>query len=258
MRLLNRNITLLANFILDNILPPIIRDRKFIMYPVMRFAYGRETKLLLEFKEKFPFMNTAELAEHYSRIVNVPVNTRRETDLNGVCLNWIVENMNNAKGSVLDAACGRGYLLGKILESNPYIQCYGIDIVPPQEIRCTCGDWTVVNQEKGQYKFQMADIMNLPFQDHSFDTVLCTHALEHIRDPYKALKELIRVTRQRLIIVVPKQREYKYTVDLHVNFFPYLYSFKRFIGVENAVYLNLNGDFLCCINFHGGNTDGIN
>jgi len=249
MHLLNRNITLFANFILDNILPPMLRDCKYVMYPIMRLAYGRETKLLLEFKEKFPFMNDVELAEYYSRIVSVPVNTRRETDLNMACLNWIVKGINNAEGSVLDAACGRGYLLVKILESNPGVECYGVDIVPPQEIHGTCDDWVVVNRGGLQYKFQMADIINLPFQDRSFDIVLCTHALEHIRDPQKALRELIRVCRQRLIIVVPKQREYRYTVDFHVNFFPYLYSFKRFIGMENAVYLNLKSDLLCCIDF---------
>ena len=67
---------------------------------------------------------------------------------------------------------------------------------------------------------QAADITGLPFEDHSFDVVLCTHALEHIRDPQKALGELMRVTGRRLIVVVPHQREYRYTVDLHVNFFP--------------------------------------
>jgi ubiquinone/menaquinone biosynthesis C-methylase UbiE len=247
MNLLNRNITLLVNFVLDNLLPPIFRDCKYIMYPLMNIAYGREAKLLLEFKEKFPFMNDAELTEYYHRIVNVPVNTRRETDLNRTCLNWIIKNIENVKGSVLDAACGRGFLLSKIIESNHDVQCYGIDIVLPQEIHSFCDDWVVVSRGGMQYKIQTADIMNLPFQDNSFDIVLCTHALEHIRDPQKALKELIRISRQRLIIVVPKQREYKYTIDFHVNFFPYLYSFKRFIGIENAVYLDLKGDFLCCI-----------
>jgi len=247
--LLDRNITLLAHFVLDNILPPILRDRKYFMYPIMRLAYGHETKLLLEFKEKFPFMNDTELEEYYSRIADMPINTRRATDLNKSCLNWIINILINAKGTVLDAACGRGYLLSKILESNQDIQCYGIDIVQTQGSHSISDNWAVINREGVQYKFQTADITNLPFQDQSFDIVLCTHALEHIRDPQKALKELIRVCRRRLIIVVPKQREYKYTVDFHVNFFPYLYSFKRFIGIENAVYLNLKGDLLCCIDF---------
>jgi ubiquinone/menaquinone biosynthesis C-methylase UbiE len=137
--------------------------------------------------------------------------------------------------TILDAACGRGYLLQKILEANPNTKCVGVDISPSiRDVNIVC---------------KKADITALPFADNSFDTVLCTHALEHIREPQKALAELIRVTRKRLIVVVPRQREYRYTVDLHVNFFPYLYSFKRFIGIKDATYLNLGGDFLCCADF---------
>ncbi|MEE9350175.1 MAG: methyltransferase domain-containing protein [Flavobacteriaceae bacterium] len=38
-----------------------------------------------------------------------------------------------------------------------------------------------------------ADILNLPFDDNSFDVVLCNHVLEHIVDDNKAMKELYRV-----------------------------------------------------------------
>lgn len=41
-----------------------------------------------------------------------------------------------------------------------------------------------------------------------------------------ALAELRRVAKRRLIIVVPKQRNYKYTFELHINFFPYLFDLK--------------------------------
>ncbi|WP_445382807.1 class I SAM-dependent methyltransferase [Robiginitalea sp. IMCC43444] len=38
-----------------------------------------------------------------------------------------------------------------------------------------------------------ADICNLPFEDNSFDVILCNHVLEHIPDQEKALSELYRV-----------------------------------------------------------------
>ena len=38
-----------------------------------------------------------------------------------------------------------------------------------------------------------ADICNLPFQDNSFDVILCNHVLEHIPDDTKAMQELYRV-----------------------------------------------------------------
>ncbi len=38
-----------------------------------------------------------------------------------------------------------------------------------------------------------ADILDLPFEDNSFDVIICNHVLEHIEDDKKALKELYRV-----------------------------------------------------------------
>lgn len=111
-------------------------------------------------------------------------------------------------------------------------------------MKCVGCDYTFSKQE---FEIVKGSILSLPFNDNSFDTVLCTHALEHIKDYRLALKELLRVTKHRLIITVPRQREYKYTIDLHVHFFPYLYSFKKFIGIETAQYFDMKGDFLCQI-----------
>ncbi|MCB9426064.1 MAG: methyltransferase domain-containing protein [Flavobacteriales bacterium] len=38
-----------------------------------------------------------------------------------------------------------------------------------------------------------ADICNLPFEDGSFDVILCNHVLEHIPDDTKAMQELYRI-----------------------------------------------------------------
>ncbi len=38
-----------------------------------------------------------------------------------------------------------------------------------------------------------ADICNLPFEDNSYDVILCNHVLEHISDDTKAMHELYRV-----------------------------------------------------------------
>lgn len=38
-----------------------------------------------------------------------------------------------------------------------------------------------------------ADICNLPFEDASFDWILCNHVLEHIPDDTKAMQELYRI-----------------------------------------------------------------
>jgi len=42
-----------------------------------------------------------------------------------------------------------------------------------------------------------ADICNLPFEDNSYDVILCNHVLEHIPDDTKAMQELYRVMKPR-------------------------------------------------------------
>lgn len=41
-----------------------------------------------------------------------------------------------------------------------------------------------------------ADLCNLPFEDNSFDLVLCNHVLEHIPDDIKAMNELFRIMKK--------------------------------------------------------------
>ncbi len=40
-----------------------------------------------------------------------------------------------------------------------------------------------------------ADLLDLPFEDNSFDLVFCNHVLEHIEDDRQAMRELYRVLR---------------------------------------------------------------
>lgn len=44
---------------------------------------------------------------------------------------------------------------------------------------------------------------SLPFEDSSFDHVLCFQTLEHVEDPYALIVELGRVARQRVFVSIP-------------------------------------------------------
>lgn len=52
------------------------------------------------------------------------------------------------------------------------------------------------------------DITNLPFADHSFDAIVCSHVLEHIPDDCAAMTELHRVLAREgeALIMVPKDK----------------------------------------------------
>jgi len=50
---------------------------------------------------------------------------------------------------------------------------------------------------------QIDDVYNLPFQDESFESVLCSHTIEHVDDPRRFYNELKRVGRDVTLIVPP-------------------------------------------------------
>ncbi|WP_400074159.1 class I SAM-dependent methyltransferase [Zobellia russellii] len=60
-----------------------------------------------------------------------------------------------------------------------------------------------------------ADICNLPFEDNSFDVILCNHVLEHIPDDTKAMQELYRVLKKDgwAILQIPQDLERKTTFE---------------------------------------------
>ncbi len=57
--------------------------------------------------------------------------------------------------------------------------------------------YTAVDKFCPGYKYakfvKQADVTELPFQDSSFDMIICNHVLEHIKDDIKAMSELYRV-----------------------------------------------------------------
>ncbi len=60
-----------------------------------------------------------------------------------------------------------------------------------------------------------ADICNLPFEDASYDFIICNHVLEHIPDDTKAMKELYRVLAPggTAILQVPLENERAVTFE---------------------------------------------
>ncbi|GAK76898.1 glycosyltransferase [Nonlabens ulvanivorans] len=60
-----------------------------------------------------------------------------------------------------------------------------------------------------------ADICNLPFEDNSYDFILCNHVLEHIPDDETAMKELYRVLKPggKAILQIPLENDRDVTFE---------------------------------------------
>ena len=108
----------------------------------------------------------------------------------------IVETAGAGSGAVLDAGCGEGETLER-LEGRVNGVVTGIDL-NPQSVA-----FAASRIPSGS--FMVADLIDLPFEDDSFDLVFCLEVLEHIPDPAPALAELARVCRGDLVLSVPSE-----------------------------------------------------
>ncbi len=195
-----------VRYILEDLLPPAIRDSALFL-PVMYLVWGRDARRSIEFRDRLRTMSDEEYSSFYATITPI----QGECDLNRACLDRILEEVEGE--SVLDAGCGRGHLADLIARRDPGRTVVGADLAPPR------GDWP------SNLRFVEGWLGRLPFADNSFDTVVCTHTLEHILDLNGAVADLRRIARRRLILVVPRERESKYPLNLHVHFFPYAHTF---------------------------------
>ncbi len=70
------------------------------------------------------------------------------------------------------------------------------------------------------------DIHRLPFQDGQFDAVLCSETIEHVTDYKLAIAELLRITKNILVITVPHDSPEEVEANIrnkvphgHINYF---------------------------------------
>lgn len=205
---MSRETNLLLNKVLNDYLPPVVRDQRWFGWLMTRALYRDKAPIYMNFHERAYTMSDAEFAQVYADIqLPTPI---RDTDLNRASVDLILENITGESG--LEVACGRGYLCERLAEKP--LQVTACDIVLKKGLA----------ERFPQITFVETPAEKLPFADDAFDTVICTHMLEHVRDLSAVLAELRRVTRRRLIIVVPCERAHLYTPSLHLHFFPYRYS----------------------------------
>ncbi|MHB8108518.1 MAG: class I SAM-dependent methyltransferase [Syntrophorhabdaceae bacterium] len=107
----------------------------------------------------------------------------------------LIESANFRPGqSVLDIACGPGtpsLMIAPLVQ--PQGKVTGIDLAPGM---------IEIARQKAKARgldnvfFQEADAENLPFDDGTFDTVICNHGLVHMTDRPQALREMLRVLKK--------------------------------------------------------------
>ncbi len=154
---------------------------KVIEYPELRKFYKEKWEEGF-FDDKFNIMaikdRNLEFSTDYTKIFSLPWTTAFEVN------NEILDFFKDCS-QVLDVGCGEGKTLKSLIDKG--INAKGIDI-----------NNQVINGNTIIY----GDACNIPFMDKTIDGVLSVDTLEHMDNPIKALKEIFRVARKKVIIQV--------------------------------------------------------
>ena len=118
-----------------------------------------------------------------------PLHTERSEE---VIMQWCDTDIK----TILDVGCGQGVAF-------PYFKKLGLDFTA-----ITLGlDYQVCRREYPKDKVHEMDMHFLDFPDESFDMVYARHILEHSTMPLLALMEWHRVSKDRLVVVIPSPKE---------------------------------------------------
>lgn len=201
-------------YLLEEWLPPALRDSALMRW-LFRAYWGRFVDDLEKFRASIHAVTPDQYADIYRRMPRI----QEGTDNSEACVARLAQLL--LPGPVCDVGCGTGYLLDQLVRrtAREPAQFTGVDF------QLEAG---IAARNPGM-RFLEADIERLPFADREFDTVICTHVLEHVLHIDRTIAELRRVTRRRLLVIVPLEREYRFTFNPHVHFFPYPHSFLRHI-----------------------------
>jgi SAM-dependent methyltransferase len=131
----------------------------------------------------------------------------------------IIKTYLSLKDKILDAGCGgekHPYCFLELKKIFPGI--IGIDLN---------GQW--------HPDIIVQDIKSMSFKDNEFDISLCMSTLEHIKEWEKALNELVRVTKKRIIIVIPttERRFYHFFANI----------LRKIIGVNNPIFVGHHREY---------------
>jgi 2-polyprenyl-3-methyl-5-hydroxy-6-metoxy-1,4-benzoquinol methylase len=231
---LNRDLQRPFRFLLDQVLPPFVRD-SFLMRYAMKIVFRKESETVWQFRKNFWAMSDLEVESIYANLSKYALKV--STDINRRCLDKIFEEMTDKV--VLDVGCGTG----KLAELRNYKSYVGVDFVEHEL-------WKSLQSSNTTFSKMSADEMVFPA--NSVDLVVCAHVLEHVRNPIAVLTEISRITRSRAIVILPRERSYKSGFNLHVHHFRYDWEVRALLNqlpkTRPTIEL-IDGDFYCVIEF---------
>jgi SAM-dependent methyltransferase len=120
---------------------------------------------------------------------------------------------------ILDSGCGEGFVISYLLQENDRLAITGIDcsseaiemarLMVQPVLSEACPE--LRRRVEGGVLFDVGDLREMPYDDDSFDLVMCLEVLEHLPDPHRGLCELRRVTSAYCLVSVPHEPFFRAT-----------------------------------------------
>lgn len=130
---------------------------------------------------------------------------------------WLAKQFAD-RGHILDAGTGPGYWVDYLARTEPRERVVGLDF-SEESIKIARRR---VNAPATA--FQLGDLTATPFEDASFDGVLCTGVLDTFADPARALREFQRILRPKGVVVLVLRGPGERTSRALERFFRFTYA----------------------------------
>lgn len=108
-------------------------------------------------------------------------------------------NMGVASGRVLDVGTGSGWVAIRVARLNPEFRIDAIDLAHSMIDLATAN---ARRERTGNITFSIGDAKQIPFDDQTFDLVICHQLLHQLPDPVVALREMNRVVKRNGALLV--------------------------------------------------------
>ena len=133
--------------------------------------------------------------------------------------------VRNERGKILDIGCGAGQLIVALAQTmeNRFSHLVGIEL---SDVRIANGKNALAIRYPNLINRISLEIGNvdkpLPFEDNSFDVVICCAILEHIVNVFEMMREVARICRSggSLILTVPNAGYIRHVKDLFFGHLP--------------------------------------
>ena len=164
----------------------------------------------------------------------------RSSDDDPIIWNVCSPYLQGRTGKLLDAGCGCGNNLAKLMERpRPQLDIFGIDIFAPS-LRCAAQRFA------GQKCwFVQADACFLPFKQETFHTVISNQVIEHLANYEAYVSELNRVLVPggMCLITTPNLKRPINIIRRHILRKPYQLRWQNWRGIPDEEYRGHRQEF---------------